>query len=554
MISCLLLLASVALAAEAPTAKTINGTYQGLANDNFGQDMFLGVPYCQPPSGDLRLRPPQPLNTTWNDTRMAVQYGDVCASGEFTNNMGLPTSDNCLTLNVIRPYNVTAPLPVGVWIFGGGYQDGSSRVDLNNLTYIVQNSAEIGHPMLGVSINYRISGFGFLSSQETFNSGNTNLGLRDQRLALQWIQENIAAFGGDPSKVTIWGQSAGAMSVSAHLLAYNGRDDKLFSQAICESGAPTTEAFYAATGAANQAVYDNITAFVNCSDALDSLACLRTVPFDTLRYAFNISNGLAPPTYEFLPVIDNDFIQGYPSDQLASGAFVKVPLLHGNCKDEGMAFAIEPVTSDTDIIEFLQLEYDLTNSSIQTLLQLYPNNQSIETPFSTQGQAIQSQNITYPSAFGPMFRRAATIIGDMFFIAQRRLHSQVWAKAGLPVYAYQWEVPTANTLPYQGVMHSSEMVYVFDNTAPKFNQSEYQPMLNSTLAPVLAKTASTMWVAFITTGDPNNHGLANVTQWDTYGSDKNIVYFDLTGPVLGTDDFRTPQFDFIQSIPKQLLH
>jgi carboxylesterase type B len=145
-----------------------------------------------------------------------------------------------LTLNVVRPsgYDGVA-LPVGLWIHGGGYVEGGGADHRYNLSFIVKNAAEAGIPIIGVSINYRLAGWGFLFSKELQDAGAGNLGLRDQRIALSWVHENIAAFGGDPSKVTIWGESAGAGSVGAQLVAYGGRDDGLFRGAIAESGAPT---------------------------------------------------------------------------------------------------------------------------------------------------------------------------------------------------------------------------------------------------------------------------------------------------------------------------
>jgi len=119
-----------------------------------------------------------------------------------------------------------------MWIHGGGLSMGGTQDERYNLSFIVDNSVAIGKPIIGVSIAYRLSGWGFLSSLEVAGSGQTNLGLRDQRLALHWLQENIGAFGGDPSKVTIWGESAGAGSVGWQLTAYNGRDDHLFRAGI----------------------------------------------------------------------------------------------------------------------------------------------------------------------------------------------------------------------------------------------------------------------------------------------------------------------------------
>ena len=141
--------------------------------------------------------------------------------------MGVIPSEDCLYLNVIRPSGISdnASLPVAVWIHGGGLYDGSTADKNYNLSYIVQNSVDIGQPMIAISIQYRLAAWGFLGSQEALDAGITNIGFKDQRLSLHWVNENIAAFGGDPSKVTIWGESSGAQSVGAQLLAYSGRDD-----------------------------------------------------------------------------------------------------------------------------------------------------------------------------------------------------------------------------------------------------------------------------------------------------------------------------------------
>ena len=197
----------------APTAKTVNGTYQGLYNAQYDQDFFLGIPFAQPPVGDLRLNIPKGLNSSFGGIKQAVNYPPDCPSNGTDDKFpGITLSEDCLALNIIRPSgtNTSANLPVAVWIYGGGYFNGGSRDPRYNLSRFIENSVTIGTPIIGVNLNYRVAGFGFLYSKEVQQAGVTNLGLRDQRLALHWIQENIAAFGGDPKKVTIWGESAGA--------------------------------------------------------------------------------------------------------------------------------------------------------------------------------------------------------------------------------------------------------------------------------------------------------------------------------------------------------
>ena len=179
------------------TATVRNGTYVGIHSESYNQDFFLGVPFAQPPVGSLRFRSPQPLNETWSALRDANAYSASCV-GYGGDNLAYPSSsEDCLYLNIVRPSGYAEEkLPVAVWIHGGGYFMGSGIDQRYNLSRLVQQSVAIGKPIIGISINYRVSAWGFLSSQEVLQSGQTNLGLRDQHLALEWIQENIAAFGG----------------------------------------------------------------------------------------------------------------------------------------------------------------------------------------------------------------------------------------------------------------------------------------------------------------------------------------------------------------------
>lgn len=173
----------------------------------YDQDFFLGMPFAQPPLGDLRLRQPQSLNSTWNGTRNATVYQPECIGyGSDQWVLGNHISEDCLSVNVIRPAGVdtTAKLPVAVFFNPGGWFEGGNSDPRNNMSFIVQQSMEMGSPFVAVSPNYRLSLFGFLYSQEVVDAGITNLGMLDQRLALYWVQENIEAFGGDPTKVTIW--------------------------------------------------------------------------------------------------------------------------------------------------------------------------------------------------------------------------------------------------------------------------------------------------------------------------------------------------------------
>jgi len=347
-----------------PVAHIKNGTYEGIYSPNYNQDFFLGLPYAQPPLKDLRFANPVSLNTTWAGPRDASSYSPACI-GYGPSQWGYPLSENCLYLNVIRPAGIHKPLPVAVWIHGGGYVQGSG-VDLRyNLSFIVNQSVVIGHPIIGVTLNYRLSAWGFLQSDEVKQSGNSNFGLRDQRLALHWLQENIAAFGGkswlllvlvnsptkgagDPKQVTIWGQSAGAMSVGSHLLAFNGRDDSLFRAAIMESGGPAS---LAAATQSFQPLYSNLTQKTGCDEVTDSLQCLRSLSFEKLNAAINTTS-LAGA---WRPDLDGDFIQRHSLRQLADNAFVHIPILIGTNSDEATTLASPSNINTTEQFQELLL-------------------------------------------------------------------------------------------------------------------------------------------------------------------------------------------------------
>lgn len=214
---------------SAPSVTINDGTVIGSSSN--GVETFNGIPFADPPTGTLRLKPPQALSapfgtltatglpascpqflTSVNSSILPEQVVALIDELPFVQTITNQQED-CLTVNVQRPAGTTsdANLPVLFWIFGGGFELGSTA------TYdgsgFVSEANSLGNDVIFVAVNYRVGGFGFLAGSELQSDGSTNLGLRDQRLGLQWVADNIAAFGGDPTKVTIWGESAGAISV-----------------------------------------------------------------------------------------------------------------------------------------------------------------------------------------------------------------------------------------------------------------------------------------------------------------------------------------------------
>ncbi|RMJ17199.1 hypothetical protein CDV36_003160 [Fusarium kuroshium] len=472
-----------------PVATVKNGSYQGVHSTGYNQDFFLGIPYAQAPVGDLRFRNPRSYDKTWKGNREAIKYSPACV-GYGPSQIGYDTSEDCLYLNVIRPSGYEKKkLPVAVWIHGGGYVQGSG-VDLRyNLSFIVEQSVNIGHPIVAVSINYRLSAWGFLNSAEFFEQGDSNMGLRDQRLSLHWIHENIAVFGGDPSKVTIWGQSAGAASVGAQILAYNGRDDGLFRAAIMESGTPL------ALGS-QTILAENSYKLLLEKTGCDTVKCLRDLSFKDLNAALNttaLSGG-------WTPKIDGDFVARHSSKQLADGHFVKVPIIVGATTDEGTSFSPKGINTTDEFRKAIENSSPLITSSFsQKILQAYPE--------KSREQILPNlaADWTPPASYGKQYRRTATYYGDVMMVAPRRLAAETWAKHNLPVYSFRFNAIPSWATYLDGATHFVEVAFAMLNLEgvgyPPVRTPPFQGLAESYRE--LSGLMASDWIKFVATGNPN---------------------------------------------------
>lgn len=251
-----------------------------------------------------------------------------------------------------------------VWIHGGLYVGSSSDLRYN-LSGIVSVSQKINTPIMDVSLNYRLSLWGFLQSSAVQAEGSSNAGLLDQRLALRWITENIIAFGGDPSRITVWGESAGAQSIAWQMFAYGGADGELFSQAILESGG-------AAGASLNTLPYydthfDNLTRAAGCADVDNQMACLRALDNQVL---YNVN-----PATVWNPIVDGDFLPAYPSDLARDGKILAIPAILGAYTDEGVSFSIKNKSTEKELQDAFMAwrNYALTPLTSNRLFELYPN-------------------------------------------------------------------------------------------------------------------------------------------------------------------------------------
>ncbi|KAF4999703.1 hypothetical protein FGRMN_2268 [Fusarium graminum] len=341
--------------AVAPIVDVSYNKYKGKDLGN-GVTQWLGMRYAAPPIGELRFMPPQdPVRS--RQVKDASKFRLKCAGdGVGPRFIDKTQSEDCLFINVFAPTNAArmARLPVFVDIQGGGFTS-NSKPTING-TGLIQTS---GMNMIVVTLNYRVSIFGFLSYGDMVQP---NIGLLDQRRALQWVQKYISRFGGDPKHVTLGGNSAGGASVAFHLAAYGGRDDKLFHAAAAESISSSPIVTL------DQAAYrvDSTIARLNCvGTGLEIMACLRNktaVEISAASTNVPYPGVTNKPISMWAPVVDGDFVRDGLFNSFDQGKFVRVPSLIGATTNEGTAFVSAVASSsETAAVNFWQAEYPQLN-------------------------------------------------------------------------------------------------------------------------------------------------------------------------------------------------
>ena len=307
--------------AATPSVRTDDGIVTGLSQGQVAA--FLGIPYATPPVGDLRFRPPQP-HAPWSAPLAATAYGSPCPQ---TARLHSPsTNEDCLFLNVFAPLHAQGRRPVTVFIHGGSFTAGNGGVTAPNGPDYAGNRIVEQSGVVVVTINYRLGVLGFLAAPaldaENAQHVSGNYGLQDQQEALRWVRRNIASFGGDPDNVTIFGESAGGISVLYQMVSPGAAG--LFQRAIVES---SDDGASVPLGL-GEAIYAPIVAGLGCAKATDVAACLRAVPASQI-----VASGLAAG-----PIIDGVTVPQLPSVAFASGAFNKVPVIAGTNGEEGTYF------------------------------------------------------------------------------------------------------------------------------------------------------------------------------------------------------------------------
>ncbi|KAI1364148.1 putative lipase [Xylaria arbuscula] len=497
----------VAWGAEATGPSVVDNklqvTYNGL-NRN-GIEVFLGVPFGEDTSGENRFKPPRPVAPTPGTVIDATSYGPACpqpadeASPPFAYTDVTEVSEDCLNLIIGRPEGTTSnsSLPVMVWIHGGSFWSGQNREASNAPDGIVSQSVANGLPVIVVAIQYRLGFFGFAQSAALESEGSENAGLRDQRLALEWVRDHIDQFGGNPDKVTIFGQSSGGLAVGMQIMAYGGSKPVPFQQGICESQAnePGITGNFTIDGM--QLMVDAVGCNTSDLHSAETVQCLRDFDMDTLLNA-SIATYVADIAHNigdiWLPVVDGDFLPAAPSQLIKEGKFANITTMIGWCQNDLTAFTDTSITTDKQVHDFIQTYVPtMTSANVDKLLSLYPTSE-----FEDNETAGLSAN----------FYRTAQVFRDIIMVCQPLSYAESLAKHGSNVYLYDWNQTISDQIiealtgeTGYGVIHTSDLEYVFGNLSI-YDNGDYalQP---STEDYALASRGSKSWSTFASTGKPS---------------------------------------------------
>ena len=442
-------------------------------------EVFKGIPYAAPPVGDLRWQPPEPP-AAWDGVRAAFVAGPACAQSAGTMSSSalfLPSPDpceDCLTLNVWRPAEPSdEPLPVMVWIHGGSFESGTGAFP------VYDGSTFASKGMIVVTINYRLGSLGYLAhpalSAESPHGVSGNYGLLDQIAALQWVQDNAAAFGGDPDRVTVVGHSAGSMSVG--FLLVSPLAEGLFQRAIMQSGVPwpalplrsSDPEVIPSAEVEGLAWAEALGVQGDGPAAAEALRALPTVEI------LGIEIDIDPWDFRFAfsPSVDGVVLPDQPLLMMQAGDFNRVPLLIGSTRDEATVFMV----GSNEFIRWRAAEYE---AFVEDFL----------------GIDAASVLALYPPPSGFVFGGLNRLFSDFSMFALSRTTAKFVAAQALPVYPYYFTLRPANVAgEILGAHHGAEVPFVFDTLLPGSALTREDREL--------ARAMQGYWARFIISGDPN---------------------------------------------------
>jgi para-nitrobenzyl esterase len=484
--------------------RTASGLVSGTDMD--GLHAYLGIPYAAPPVGDLRWRPPEPARA-WDGVRACVTYGPSCPQPSGTGLSFFPlgkTDEDCLNLNVWTPDAAStgattadaaepgiAPqeaLPVMVFIHGGGFATGSGSLEM----YSGAGLARLGAVV--VTINYRLGPLGFLDHPELTREDpqgmSGNYGLLDQIAALEWVRDNAAGFGGDPDEVTVFGESAGGMSICD--LMVSPRAEGLFARTIVESAPFDSRGAgmdAVRTLAEAEAAGRELSHRLGCDEAPDELAALRAVPVGRLLRAVDRTVERLVGGIGFGPVVDGVVLPGDPAALFAAGEVHDVDLLVGANADEANLFLLG--MGDKSAAQLTTFVRRLYAPRDEAVLELFP-----------------------VSRYGSRTAALSKTVTVMGFVAPARFAAATVAANGGDAYLYHF-ARSPSAVEGLGAFHGLELPYVFGNSVPTLDVTEG---VDGDLSAAMMK----YWVSFARDGDPNEPGLPRWPRYDA-ASDRCLV-------------------------------
>jgi para-nitrobenzyl esterase len=485
--------------AEAAPVRTSAGLVEGTVEN--GIAVYKGVPFAAPPVDDLRWRAPRPPKP-WTGVKQATAYAPGCMQTPITNPLlgipPIPLSEDCLYLNVWTPAKSAGErLPVMVWIYGGGFTAGATSYP----TYDGASLARRG--VVLVSVAYRLGPFGFLAHPELSREsghGSGTYGLMDQIAGLQWVKQNIAAFGGDPNRVTIFGESAGGIAVS--MLAASPRAKGLFHGVISESGGSFAPPRHDGEGSQNVptlAMAEKTGADFLAKAGAPSIAEGRKLSAEALVKA------AGPALGAFWPVLDGYVITGDQYRLYEQGRYNDVPVLAGSNADEGALFVP-------------RIAADAYQAQIKGGYGAYADKLLAAYPGTTDAEALRSDR--------DVFRDGAFAWGTWTWA---RLQSKTGrSKAFVYYFNHRPPYPDVPATRDWGASHAGELAFVFGN----WGRDTPSPANRA-----MSETIQAYWVNFARTGDPNGSGLP---AWPAYaGEAGQVMHFDAQAAQAGP----TPNLD-----------
>ena len=498
--------------ASALTVTTKSGQLRGLPRPNGGVE-FLGIPYAQPPVGDLRWREPLPAKP-WSGVRDASAFGAPCAQwadaeGDWNWSFAKASQEDCLYLNVITPaWPVKKPLPVMFWIHGGGNEGGTASTPLFNSGTLVD------HGVVLVTVNYRLGIFGFFAhpglTRESPHHASGNYGLMDQILALRWVIANIQKFGGDAENITVFGQSAGAQDTSLMMTSL-ARD--LLQKAIVESGTPLRVTLLSLAQAEQAGAA--FAAGLKAPAGEDAVKFLRRMTAQKLMTAVNAEDQKHRPPMG--PMIDGWVIPRSPAEVFAAGQESAIPLLIGSNAIESGS------TASPD--------------------ELRKTIQSAAGEFAPQALALYGLANGGQGTADPLYGTAADQwTADTRYRCAATTEAMWHSAAYYPTYEYEFQRVSPGQ-EAKGAVHSAELPYVFGYYPRSGQFVAAAEFVDADLK--LAGEMESYWTNFARTGNPNSRGLPH---WPGFEQGQAFIEFTQDGRVANAAGLRVPQCNLYREV------